>query len=226
MARHLAGYFVPPAILGCLAQVVPEHVAADCALGSTIQVAGENEDGDEFVFLCFVAAGFGARPNSDGPSTLQFPASISNTPVEVIETTSPLFVHEKALRPGSAGAGRFRGGFGQTIRFSVRTDRPFTYSCMMERLNNPPQGILGGGDGAPNAVSINGVPVTDGKRRYEVEPGSEILYALGGGAGLGRPEDRDRAAVLEDLENGLISESEAVDVYGLAPDLLLGTRPG
>lgn len=222
MARHLVGYFVPPAVLGCLAQVVPDLVAADCAIGSTIQVSGVDSSGDEFVFLSFVSGGFGARPASDGPSTLQFPASISNTPVEVIESTSPLFIEEKGLRPGSAGAGRHRGGFGQVLRFSVRTGRPFTYSCMMERMSHPPQGLLGGLDGACNSVMIGDDPISDGKRRYEVGAGTQITYRLGGGAGLGPPEERDPLDVLADFEDGLIDGKEVEEVYRMSLEDLAG----
>src|SRR2546422_7443437 len=43
------------------------------------------------------------------------------------------FFHYKRLRPGSGGAGRFRGGLGQDILIESRSPRPIVLSVMAER---------------------------------------------------------------------------------------------
>ena len=47
-------------------------------------------------------------------------------PFEVVESLAPLLVERKALREGSGGDGRFRGGLGQVLGFRVLTDDPAT----------------------------------------------------------------------------------------------------
>ena len=63
----------------------------------------------------------GARPTKDGLSAITFPSGVLGTPVEVVETLAPLLVERKALRDGSGGDGRFRGGLGQVLGFRVLT---------------------------------------------------------------------------------------------------------
>ena len=61
--------------------------------------------------MLFFNGGMGATDSNDGQSTYaSAEVNVSNVPVELIERNSPLIVHRKELRPGSGGAGRFRGG--------------------------------------------------------------------------------------------------------------------
>ena len=56
------------------------------------------------------------------------------TPVEVVESLAPLLIERKALRDGSGGDGRHRGGLGQVIAFRVRSDEPATCSFQARSL--------------------------------------------------------------------------------------------
>src|SRR5260370_14766133 len=93
-----------------------------------IQVAGKDMAGAPFTYTFFASGGTGARPIKDGLSATAFPSGIVSTPVEVIETISPLFVEKKELRPDTGGAGKYRGSLRQTNRFRVRTREPFRSS--------------------------------------------------------------------------------------------------
>ena len=60
-----------------------------------------------------IGGGQGAGPHADGPTGVHVAMSNAlNTPVEALELAYPLRVERYALRPGSGGAGRHRGGDG------------------------------------------------------------------------------------------------------------------
>jgi N-methylhydantoinase B/oxoprolinase/acetone carboxylase alpha subunit len=54
------------------------------------------------------------------------------------------------------------------------------------------------------------------KVNFPLRKGDLLVIEIGGGGGYGDPRERDRALVSRDLENGFITESEALDVYGLS----------
>jgi len=51
----------------------------------------------------------------DGHATTVFTGTITNTPVEMMETEAPVVFERKALRPDSGGAGTHRDGLGQDV---------------------------------------------------------------------------------------------------------------
>src|SRR6185312_737812 len=68
---------------------------------------------DRFTYYETTGGGQGACPDADGPSAVHVAMSNTlNTPVEALELEFPLRAVEYAVRRGSGGAGRFRGGDG------------------------------------------------------------------------------------------------------------------
>ena len=68
---------------------------------------------DDFTYYETLGGGQGACPDADGPSAVHVAMSNTlNTPIEALEREFPLRVVEYALRRGSGGAGRHRGGDG------------------------------------------------------------------------------------------------------------------
>ena len=61
-----------------------------------------------------------------------------NTPVEALETEFPLRVRELALRRGSGGDGRHRGGDG--IVREIEALEPMRFTLITERRRHPPRG--------------------------------------------------------------------------------------
>ena len=53
------------------------------------------------------------------------------------------------------------------------------------------------------------------KGRSRILAGDRIHVRYSGGGGYGDPRDRDRAAVREDVEAGVVSQQAAQAVYGL-----------
>src|SRR3989475_10768535 len=145
-----------------------------------VQQTGLRADGRPYTNIFFFNGGMGATPSKDGESVLSWPSNISSTPVEVAERNSPLFFHEKRLRPGSGGAGKFRGGLGQDILIESRSPRPIVLSVMAERTKFPAPGLAGGAPGGLGDVRINGTRI-DNRKQHVLERGDRVLGSTPGG---------------------------------------------
>ena len=79
------------------------------------------------------------------------------------------------------------------------------------RLSAP--GRDGGKDGAAGVVGLKSGKRLRGKGFQLIPPGDRLVVMTPGGAGLGGPKSRDRAAVARDLAEGLVSP-EGAKIYG------------
>lgn len=213
-ARHIIGQFLPEAVLGCLAQIVPDRVPAEGAAGLWgIQLRGGPEvarhfpgtwHGPAWETLFFNAGGGGARPGIDGLSATAFPSGVRAMPVEVVESRAPVVLWKKELRPGSAGAGRYRGGFGQSIELATRDGAPVGLFAMFDRTTQRAQGRQGGEAGAIGRLHLaSGAPLAP-KGFQLIAPGERMCFHLPGGGGFGPAADRDPAAIAADRRAGLL----------------------
>jgi N-methylhydantoinase B len=105
-----------------------------------------------------------------------------NTPIEVLEREYPLRVERYALRSGSGGEGRHRGGDG-VIR-ALRVLEDCRLSVLSERRRNRPRGAAGGGDGALGENRLNGRRI-GGKVSRELRAGDVLEIRTPGGGGYG-----------------------------------------
>lgn len=200
--RHVVGQFLPFAVMDALAEVAPHATMAQGSGNVWLStIRGSTEEG-EFVTVFFASGGTGARPSRDGLSATSFPSGIATTPIEVLEASSPVVIEEKSLRPDSGGLGRYRGGLGQRIRMSVRSDRPWIVSCLGDRLAHPAPGSAGGGPGAPGGFQVSGRAAPDPKLSTEVPAGGHIVLDLPGGGGFGQPDEREPHLAETDLADG------------------------
>src|SRR5499433_484864 len=166
VSRSNTGHYVPMLVFGALHQAVPDRVMAGA--GSplwAVTQSGVRESGQPYTNVLFYNGGMGATPGKDGESVLSWPSNISSTPVEVAERNSPLFFHYKRMRPGSGGAGRFRGGLGQDILMESESEAPIAMVFMAERTRFPAPGFAGGRDGGRGDVRINGRSINH-RRQY------------------------------------------------------------
>ena len=203
-ARAMTGHYVPVVVFGALAQVLPNRVMA--AAGSPLwncTQSGLRADGSPYATNQFFNGGMGATAAGDGEPALSWPSNISCTPVEVAEQFTPFFFVRKALRPGSGGAGRHRGGLGQDIVLRSEAPGPISVSFMAERTRIPAPGLAGGGPGGLGAVAVNGKAI-DVRVNHVLQPGDELLIATPGGGGYGPVEKRDAGAAQRDEEEGYV----------------------
>ncbi len=143
---------------------------------------------EDFTYYETLGGGQGACPDADGPSAIHVAMSNTlNTPIEALETEFPLRVRELALRPGSGGGGRRRGGDGMVRELEALT--PMRYTLIAERRRHPPRGREGGSAGAPGRNLLNGKPLP-GKAEGELRAGGVLRIETPGGGGYGNPKER------------------------------------
>jgi N-methylhydantoinase B/oxoprolinase/acetone carboxylase alpha subunit len=96
-------------------------------------------------------------------------------------------VREHALRRGSGGAGRHRGGDG-LIR-ELEALAPMEYSLLTERRRHAPRGAAGGSPGRPGRNLLVGrdgaLTELPAKAQGRLEPGEALRIETPGGGGHG-----------------------------------------
>jgi N-methylhydantoinase B len=213
-ARHIVGHFLPHAVFGALVGIIPDRVLAEGA-GNIWLITVRGAGQDRFIAVFFAAGGTGARPTKDGLSTTSFPSGIATTPVEVIETTSPLIVRRKELRRDSGGPGKFRGGLGQSIEVEVPTGEPYVVSALSDRMKFAAEGYGGGKPGGRGGFRTSLGTTPNPKLSLTLPAGTRFALDLPGGGGFFDPRERDPEAVAGDVAEGLVSPAAAEREYGV-----------
>jgi N-methylhydantoinase B len=141
--------------------------------------------GARWTFYETLGGGQGASAAGPGPSAVHVGMSNTlNTPVESLERATPLRIERYALREGSGGAGRHRGGDG-VVR-AYRVTEPCTVTLLTERRRHAPRGVRGGGSGAAGRNLLNGEPLA-AKCRVALNVGDVVTIETPGGGGYHAP---------------------------------------
>ena len=168
----------------------------------------------------------GASSRSDGLYDYIFPANGANTPIEILESDTPLIVEGRELLTDSGGPGRMKGGQGRRVVFRVPDDeyapqRPVNLGIQSGRYRYPPEGLFGGQDGVKAQFLVNGKPGNP-YGLTQLKPGDVVLMDAAGGGGYGDPLEREPESVEADVVDGYVSVEGARRHYGvvIAPKTL------
>jgi N-methylhydantoinase B len=138
---------------------------------------------ERFTYYETVGGGQGACAGADGPSGIHVTMSNTlTTPAEALELAYPLRVRRHALRLGSGGAGRRRGGDGVVRELEVL--EPCSFSVVSERRRRGPAGVRGGADGEPGRNLVNGRELPPAVS-VSLERGDVVRIETPGGGGFG-----------------------------------------
>jgi N-methylhydantoinase B len=219
LARHITGQMLPDVVFGCLRQAIPDRVPAEgtsCLFNITLRgQTGDQLRGNYGFATTFTSnGGTGARPAKDGLSATAYPSGVRGTPVEIAEQIMPVIFWRKELREDSAGAGRTRGGLGQEIEIGTGIDRPFELLAAFDRIDHPPRGRDGGGNGEPAYVGLKSGKKLKGKGFQTIPETDRLVIRTPGGGGMGDPRQRSPEAVAADVADGRITSRTAKTVYG------------
>ncbi len=150
---------------------------------------------DRFGFYETVGGGTGAGPGFDGASAVH--SHMTNTRItdaEVLEHRCPVRVERFAVRRGSGGPGRWRGGDG--ILREILFLEPCSLSFLGERRRAGPPGMAGGGDGAPGRQRViradGSVEELPGAAAAAMLPGDRFVLETPGGGGHTEPDPKRR----------------------------------
>ncbi|MFO1328469.1 MAG: hydantoinase B/oxoprolinase family protein [Rubrivivax sp.] len=138
-----------------------------------------------------ISGGSGAGPGFEGTAVVQTHMTNSRlTDPEVLEWRFPVRLDSYAIRRGSGGAGRWRGGDGGVRR--VRFLEAMTASILS---NGRVHGAFGLDGGQAGAVGLNRVERADGRVEplahigsAEMQPGDVFVIETPGGGGCGAPQ--------------------------------------
>jgi N-methylhydantoinase B len=201
------------AIVVALAQACPDRAMG--GWGRRLRIALNGTDprtGRRFIWHMFQARpGGGGSAAGDGYSTIgewHSAGGIKFGSIEVAETRFPLVFETHEYRPGSAGEGQFRGGYGGDMRLRVEAGPGTIANTAGEGVVHGARGIGGGSDGAPHDYTLLAPEAPPRKLKSKeisvpVPPGSVIHVLSGGGGGWGDPAARDPAARKADAAEGL-----------------------
>jgi 5-oxoprolinase (ATP-hydrolysing) len=175
--------------------VETSQVIVDALYGALGALAGSQGTMNNFTFgddkrqyYETICGGAGAGPGFDGASAVQTHMTNSRlTDPEVLESRFPVLVERFAVRRGSGGAGKHKGGDGAVRRIRFRA--PMTAAMLANRRATAPHGLNGGASGK---AALNFVQRRDGAieqlaatGKAEMEPGDVFVIETPGGGGYG-----------------------------------------
>ena len=181
-------------LLAALSQALPELIPAASQGTMNNMIIGGHDPVRErpYVYYETIGGGMGARPTKDGISGIHtHMTNTMNTPIEAMEFAFPLRLRRYALRQGSGGQGKYKGGDG-LIR-EVEFLAPARVTLLSERRKRPPPGYHGGhhGQTGENVLLRGGYEEVQlaGKEILDVEAGDVLIVRTPGGGGWSAPDE-------------------------------------
>src|SRR5262249_25000021 len=149
--------------------------------------------GRDFVMYQISGGGYGGNADHDGLTNGCSTIGISKSPpVEVMEQAFPGLYRQYALREGSGGGGKHRGGFGLLYEVELLRGQARA-SFVMDHGRFGPQGALGGKDGMVNQVTVfrdgeaHVPPHLSKEQDIPLKAGDRVRVGTPGGGGYGVP---------------------------------------
>lgn len=197
----------------------PQVAGSGGNFGFVLTSAGARE-GAPSVQYELLSSGCGAVSGIDGGTgwfgSRRGQAGIGLPAVEILESEFPVRLNRFEHIPDSGGPGRDRGGPGFVREYLMLEGARF--SCRGDRFAQFPPGVAGGLSGRRGAAIIN--PDRANERRLPARAtdiplsrGDVLRIEMGGGGGVGDPSLRLRSRLLDDLEDGYISPTQAQEEY-------------
>jgi N-methylhydantoinase B len=221
--RGITGMRALDAILGALAQAVPDRIPAAPGGDNYWPSIGGWHEGKPFVYVESIMGTWGGRPNRDGAEGVPHPGGNQpNQPIEMVEARQPLQVTRYGMIEDTGGPGRFRGGLSLLREFKLLADEA-VLTVRTDRRKHLPYGLQGGKSGTPAWNILNPGP---NQRILPTLPMEAILLKKGdvfrimtaGGGGYGDPLERDPVLVLEDVLDEKLTIDYVRREYGVVID--------
>ncbi len=217
-AMGVTGYRLTDVVFGALAKAAPDRVRAASEGGTTRYTFAANVEGKPCILSEALVGAWGGHARYDGiDGVANIAANMSNSPVEMVESTYPVLVEEYGYERDSEGAGEHRGGLGVRRRMKILSEGGGMLQIRSGRGSRPPWGAAGGEDGTACQNVLNpGTPNEKklrGQETMQVPGGTVYLHVTPGAGGHGDPSRRDAALVARDVRDGKISVRRAREIY-------------
>ncbi|OPY74860.1 MAG: Acetophenone carboxylase delta subunit [Syntrophorhabdus sp. PtaU1.Bin050] len=230
-APSLAGTKVVECVMSTLSQALPYNaLAAHPGPFELMFIGPDPRTGQLYAYISFCPdAGAGATYGNDGYQCFACGSTlgvVAKADAEEEMVRFPWRVTRYEFMTDSHGAGKWRSAPG--IHWEA-VNEAFDCSSNMgpcDGWHTRGEGQQGGYPSILNKAYIirNGetIEIKEPHVPQQLKAGDVFVAKCGGGAGVGRPEERDPEAVRMDVKNGLVSIEMARDVYkvSLDPDTL------
>ena len=218
-----------------------QEVMAPSKAGRLLRHAGVNQHKRYYVSSFIEAMGGGAASYRDGTDSGDGNMNCPN--VEWLEMNFPLLYLFRRHMPDGMGAGKFRGGAGTEVAFTVHNAPEGKVKLVAAGAvgqSNSGQGISGGYPGvAANLVLFEGTKTEElmaqnkspvdlaelgghatilGYCECDLKNNDVLWRTSGSGGGYGDPLERDPSMVLKDVTHGIVSREMASRIYGVVLD--------
>ena len=213
--KSSTGTFLPFAIFGALAKVIPEKVLAESGNKCIVRCFGTDDDGRAVAETPHFMGGLGARYSKDGIACMGFPGAGGETPVEMLENSLPITILRKRLTPDSGGPGRFRGGSGQELAIRSESNAPLRMMLQNMKVQTPAAGMVGGKPGSLGRNALNGKELP-GKVAVTLKKGDVVEIAIAGGGGMFPPEQRSVELLNADIDQLAVTIEGAKRDYAVS----------
>jgi N-methylhydantoinase B len=223
-ARMQVGHFMTEMVFNALSKATPDNIIAGSG-GTPAQTNifyGKRANGKPWHTMIIRGGGMGASSRFDGHHCAIFPANGANTPVEILESDTPLIIEERGLVMDSGGPGKQRGGIGRQMiirspEYGEHSPKRTTIAVQAGRFVYPPNGMFNGKNGS-KAKFLKNDENADPSGLTFLDPGDRISFVSAGGGGYGDPFERDPEAVEKDVLYGYVSIEKAKQDYGVVID--------
>lgn len=211
------------ALMGCLNQAIPggSITAGGAGQAGIISVAWQdtNSGRQRVAVVEPLSGGSGGRSHADGvDATDTMLGFLKSTPIEHVESETPLLVREHSLVPSSFGHGQYRGGAAVRIELECQSTEAVINVRGLQRFRFEPWAVLGGHPGRSGETWLlrSGEKSALGQvGALKVQHGDVVRMVSPSGGGFGDPVKRSVALVMEDVTNEMLNEEEAAEVYGV-----------
>jgi N-methylhydantoinase B len=221
-APAVTGSLVIEAVLSLLSQAIPERAITPYSRLVSPLIVGNNQQTNQlYVYTSFCSAGgAGAVTGYDGYQCVCDMGTLGVVGKTDAEEEMARFlwdINQYEFRTDSHGAGKWRGSPG-IIWEGVNEGGTCNFiGGPWSGFSTQAEGQQGGEATPLNKAYI----VRDGKKiditqphlPLELKSGDHLVTLSGGGAGIGKPENRDPEAVRADVRNELVSLEMARKVY-------------
>lgn len=216
------------AVVMALSQALPARAAACWGRRYGQYIYGiDPGTGGLYVFPGYHAeGGAGAVAGFDGyqgTASIGTLGEVARPNTEDYEIKYPWEVISREFRKDSSGAGKWRGGSGLHWEVVNLGEEAGMHTGAGQGEITFAPGALGGSPTLPNTCVIERASgermVAKVHRLHKLHHGDHIIKDTSGGGGVGRPEERDPQAVLDDVfVHELVTLETARDVYKVAID--------
>lgn len=230
--NHLT-HQIANAVHRAMAAALPQQVTAGWDPALILIPSGYRPGTDRrYVDFCLFSCkgGSGGTYGADGYDhigTIMTGGALAAQDPEIHEIQNPHHIEHFEYLPDSAGAGRWRGGYGTYARFRMNGEKVVAVTIGQgAEPGEEPQGLFGGLPGTLNSIVYrkpDGSTLTPRVHSIEHDlDGATVEQYAGGGGGYGDPFERPVELVAGDVRDALLSPEKAARDYGVIVDPATG----